>query len=49
MPKALRDARIGIVNPTTAGAVRDGRLIRFCQAKFHMIEIPLYGSRGPLR
>ena len=35
-----RNARIGIVNPTTARAVRDGRVIKFCQAKLNMTDIP---------
>ena len=40
MLNSPRNARIGIVSPTTARAVRDGRVIRFCQAKLHMTEIP---------
>jgi len=32
--------RIGIVNPMIASAVRDGRVIRFCQAKPHMTNTP---------
>src|SRR5208283_1946083 len=39
MLNSPRDARIGIVNPTTARVVRDGRVIKFCQAKPHMTEV----------
>ena len=36
MLNSPRNASTGIVSPSTARAVRVGRVIRFCQAKDHM-------------
>src|SRR5437763_421743 len=48
-----RKASKGIVRPRTAKAVRVGRLIRFCQAKDHMMGFPvrfvLWLGRPPTR
>src|SRR5258707_8491231 len=33
-----RNASTGIVSPTTASAVRIGRVTRFCQAKAHIVD-----------
>ena len=46
MLNSPRNARTGIVRPTTARAVRDGRVIRFCQAKLHMAVTPRGGRNG---